>query len=341
MALSPMDGVTDQPYRHIQKKYGHPAVIYTEFTSVEGVCHKAIQLLKDFLYDETQRPIVAQIYGTTPEFFRQTTILLCQLGFDGVDINMGCPAKNVAHSGAGASLIKTPELAQEIIKATQQGVIDWQNGQTSRDCPDISSKIADEIEERYKKLPEKYQKIRHIPVSVKTRIGYDKKIATEWISTILEMQPEVIAIHGRTLKQAYGGEADWEEIAKATELAHKTSNTLILGNGDIKSYQDAMEKIEKYKVDGVLIGRGSFGNPFIFLPENTGDQKSIYQIALEHAQLFEQTYSYDERYNFLPMRKHLGWYVKGLDKAKEIRFKLFQTNTSAEVEAVFREYELI
>ena len=103
IGLSPMDGVTDQPFRHIQKKYGNPPVVYTEFTSTEGVCHGAEQLLSDFLYDETQRPIIAQIYGTTPEFFRQTTILLCELGFDGIDINMGCPAKNVAHSGAGAA----------------------------------------------------------------------------------------------------------------------------------------------------------------------------------------------------------------------------------------------
>src|SRR5262245_47814010 len=100
IGLSPMDGVSDHPFRQIQKKYGQPAVVYTEFTSVEGVCHGADRLLKDFLFDESQRPIIGQIYGTTPEYFRQTSIVLCELGFDGIDINMGCPAKNVAHAGA-------------------------------------------------------------------------------------------------------------------------------------------------------------------------------------------------------------------------------------------------
>ena len=137
IGLSPMDGLTDHPFRHIQKKYGNPTIMYTEFTSVEGVCHGATQLLKDFLFDETQRPLIAQIYGTTPSYFRQTAILLCQLGFDGIDINMGCPVKNVAHSGAGAALIKTPRLAQEIIAATKQGVINWQNGMREKDCPDL------------------------------------------------------------------------------------------------------------------------------------------------------------------------------------------------------------
>ena len=388
LALAPMDGVTDQPYRHIQKKYGRPDVIYTEFTSVEGVCHKAERLLRDFLYDETQRPIVAQIFGTTPDYFRQTAVLLCQLGFDGIDLNMGCPAKNVAQSGAGAALIKTPQLAQEIIKATQAGVQDWINGKTARDCPDISAKIATEVEKRHKKLPEEYQKKRQVPVSVKTRVGFDEKITTGWISILLEVKPTVIALHGRTLRQAYGGEADWEEIGRAVKLAHDFSQknsqprTLILGNGDVKSYEQAIEKVEKYGVDGVLIGRASFGNPFVFQPkspnhlsdpefsQNSAGMHSIfctcsifsqkcrvqkvknvrrtqstkilkYQVALEHAQLYEKTYAYDERANFLPMRKHLGWYVRGLDGAKEIRSKLFQTNNSQEVEEIFKKYELL
>ncbi|MDQ5950783.1 MAG: hypothetical protein QG639_59, partial [Patescibacteria group bacterium] len=136
VGLSPMDGVTDQPFRFIQKKYGKPAVVITEFTSVEGVCHGASPLLKDFQFDESQRPVVAQIYGTTPDFFRQTAIILCELGFDGIDINMGCPAKNVAHSGAGAALIQTPDLAQEIIRAVQQGISEWKNGATVDNCPD-------------------------------------------------------------------------------------------------------------------------------------------------------------------------------------------------------------
>jgi tRNA-dihydrouridine synthase B len=335
IGLSPMDGVTDHPYRHIHKKYGQPAVMYTEFASVEGICHGAQRLLKDFLYDETQRPIVAQIYGTTPDFFRQTTILLCQLGFDGIDINMGCPAKNVAHSGAGAALIKTPKLAQEIIRQTKKGVEEWLNGATVRDCPDIISKIAEEVESRHHQLPASYQKKRFLPVSVKTRAGYDQPVIEEWIPTLLEMEPAVIALHGRTLKQHYSGKASWEEITKAAELV-RTTKTLILGNGDISSLQEAHERIEQAGVDGVLIGRASFGNPFVYLPQELGH--NLFDIALEHARLFEASYQAGDRYNFMPMRKHLGWYVRGIPHAAEIRIALFQTNNASEVAQILQEY---
>lgn len=339
IGLSPMDGVTDQPFRHITKKCGHPDVVYTEFTSVEGVCHGATALLKDFLYDESQRPIVAQIFGTTPEYFRQTATLLCELGFDGVDINMGCPAKTVQQSGAGASLIKTPKLAQQIIQATKDGVQDYLDGKRSRDCKDIKEKIWREVETRHQDLPEKYQQKRSIPVSVKTRVGYDTPVINEWIPTLLEMKPAVIALHGRTLQQGYSGEASWENIAQAAKLINQT-DTLILGNGDIKSHSHALKLIQKHHVDGVLIGRASFGNPFVFLPESV-NHTSIFEIALEHAQVFEQTYRNSDRYNFLPMRKHLGWYVKAIPQAKEVRMKLVRTNSSQEVEQIFKEYNLI
>lgn len=340
IGLSPMDDVTDQPYRYIQKEYGQPAVIYTEFTSVEGVCHGALQLLKDFLFDETQRPIVAQIYGTTPSFFRQTATLLCELGFDGIDINMGCPAKTVAHSGAGAALIKTPVLAQEIVAATKAGVTDWLNGTTSRHCPNIDEKIWREVERRHSQLPAAYQEKRSIPVTVKTRVGFDEKIVTTWIPQLLETEPVAIAIHGRTLKQAYGGFADWEEIGKAVELA-RPSNTIVLGNGDVATYEQALEKVHTFGVDGVLIGRGSFGNPYVFQPTGYSQPATKFQIALEHAYLFEQTYQNNPKYNFLPMRKHLGWYVREIANAKEVRMKLFQTNSAAEVESILSEYNLI
>lgn len=341
IALSPMDGVTDHAFRHIQKKYGHPALVYTEFTSVEGVCHGADRLLKDFLYDETQRPIIAQIYGTTPIYFQETATLLCELGFDGIDINMGCPAKNVAHLGAGAALIKTPQLAQEIVRATKKGVEDYYNGKRARDCEHIAENVWNEVEARYEKLPEKYQqRDRVIPVSVKTRVGFDSKIAQEWIAILLETEPVAIGIHGRTLKQAYGGLADWEEIGRAVEIA-QNAPTLILGNGDVKSYAEALERVQTYGVDGVLIGRAAFGNPYVFLKPGEETSKNIFDIALEHSQLYEEIYGSDPRYNFLPMRKHLGWYVKEIANARQIRIELFQTNNSAEVAQVFRTHNLI
>lgn len=335
-----MDGVTDQPYRHIQKKYGQPDIIYTEFTNVEGMCHGATRLLKDFMYDESQRNIIAQIYGTTPEYFRQTATVVCELGFDGVDINMGCPAKNVASSGAGAALIETPELAKEIYLATKAGVADFLNGKRAKDCTDISPKIAAEVTKRSQVAPKQILERIEVPVSIKTRLGYHHPVIEDWITFLLELEPAAIGLHGRTLKQHYSGLASWKEIAKAAELA-KNTNTLILGNGDITTYQDAQDRINTYGVDGVLIGRGSFGNPFVFLPEIPADAPTLVNIALEHSYLFENTYQNEERYNFLPMRKHLGWYIKGFENAKEIRVKLFQANSAGDVKNIFEEYNLI
>lgn len=343
IGLSPMDGVSDHPFRHIQKKYGKPAVVYTEFTSCEGVCHGAVQLLKDFLFDETQRPVIGQIYGTTPEYFRQTAIVLCELGFDGIDINMGCPAKNVAHSGAGAALIKTPKLAQEIIAAVKQGITDWQNGTSAKDCPDLSPEIIAEVERRHAKLPAEYQnRQRRIPVSIKTRMGYDSIVVEDWIKNLLEMEPSAIALHGRTLKQQYGGQADWEVIGRAAAITSQTP-TLLLGNGDVQSHTDALEKIRAYNLNGVLIGRATFGNPYVFLSDLqlTQPHKSYFEIAIEHAQLYENTFSNDPKYNFLPMRKHLGWYVRGVENASQIRVEIYQSNTTQEAVDIFAKYGLL
>lgn len=335
-----MDGVTDQPYRYMQKKYGRTPVVYTEFTSVEGVCHGADRLLEDFLYDESQRPIVAQIYGTTPEYFRQTATLLCELGFDGIDINMGCPAKNVAHSGAGAALIENPQLAQEIIKATKAGVTDWLDGKRSRDCADITESIWQQVERRHNNLPQIYQEKRPIPVSVKTRIGYSKPVVEEWIPTLLEMEPAVIGLHGRTLKQHYSGLANWEEIGKAADIIHKT-NTLVLGNGDIETYEQAVARSQEFGTDGVLMGRATFGNPYALLPASEDRPVSEHFMALEHSYMFDDTYSRSERYNFWPMRKHLGWYVKSIPHAAEIRKELFATNSPEEIETILLNHDLV
>jgi len=342
IGLSPMDDVTDHPYRHIMATYGRVDVTYTEFTSVEGVCHGAEKLLLDFLFDETQRPIVGQIYGTTPDYFRQTTIVLCALGFDGVDINMGCPAKNVAHSGAGAALIKNPTLAVQIIAAVKQGIQEWHNGIEVRDCPDLTPEIVAKVMVRHQALPAKYQaRDRIIPWSVKTRVGFNEPVIKEWIPTLLATQPAAIALHGRTLKQRYTGFANWDLIAEAAELVHQTQ-TLILGNGDIASYEDAQVKIAQTGVDGVLIGRASWGNPYVFWPpDQKPTQPTLFQIALEHAQLYEATYQTADRYMFLPMRKNLGWYARGFPQAAEVRRELFQTNTAAEVKTILEKYGLL
>jgi len=340
VGLAPMDGITDQPFRYIQKKYGSPDVLYTEFATVEGLCRGASQPLRDFMYAETERPIVAQIYGTTPKYFYQTAVLVCQLGFDGIDINMGCPAKNVAHSGAGAALIQTPELAIEIVKAVQAGVNDWAGGKTVDDCKDLKEKFRTEVKRRQELLPKKYQAHKKIPVSIKTRIGYSQPTVDTWLPTLLELEPSVIAVHGRTLKQSYSGLASWTEIAKVKQLA-KDTPTLILGNGDVNNRKQAAELCAKHNLDGALIGRHSFGNPFVFHNNDNNEQINVFYIALDHANNYQTTYQNTDHNSFLPMRKHLGWYTKGLPNAKEVRAQLYQTNSAKETADVFLQHNLL
>lgn len=340
LALSPMDGVTDQPYRHLQKKYGQPMLIYTEFTSAEGLCLSQGRLLRDLLYDEIQRPIIAQIFGKRPEFFYQAAIIVCELGFDGFDINMGCPSKSVTQGGSGAGLIRTPQLAQEIVRASQQGVRDWQNGATVYDCANLPKRVADQIIQRQQQLPLAYQQRRAIPVSVKTRIGYETPIVEEWLPYLLDVNPVAIGIHGRTLEQGYSGEASWEEIGRAAELA-KGSGILILGNGDIQSLAQAQERVEMSGVDGVLVGRATYGNPFFFDPTSTTfpteeapDSATVHRFAhlmVEHSQMYERTYQHYKKYFFSPMRKHLGWYARNMHGGKKLRIPLMQANSPNDV----------
>ncbi len=341
IGLSPMDGVTDYSYRFIQKKYGDPSVLYTEFSSVEGITHDSSTFLKEFLYDPEQGPIVAQIFGTDVDAFYQAAIVVCELGFDGIDINMGCPAKNVAHRGAGAGLIKTPELARQIIASVKQAAADWSNGKSLKaGAPTLKKRLTDEIKRRHDTLPASRQQRRLLPVSVKTRIGYDHEQVAEWIPNLLEMQPATIALHGRTLTQHYGGSANWDAIAKAAALA-KNSGTLILGNGDVHSLTDANEKIAKFGVDGVLIGRATFGNPFIFKGHSEPTVQDLAPIAIEHAEHFEKHFSTYEKYNFMPMRKHLGWYIRGVENASQIRTELFQSSSASEVKDILTRHKLI
>lgn len=341
IGLSPMDGVTDNAYRTIQKKYGRPDIVYTEFTSVEGLCNNAVKLMRAFDFDDSQRPIIAQIFGVTPEYFRQVAVMLCELGFDGVDINMGCPAKKVHRHGSGAGLILTPDLAQAIIRQTKQGITDYQNGMRSKDCPDFSERILKDVERRVSQLPQPVDPGRPLSLSLKTRVGYNEPITREWFKYLLETEVETIALHGRTLKQQYSGLANWEEIGKAVELA-KPTGKLILGNGDIPDRAEALARCRDYGVNGVLIGRATFGNPFVFLKEGEQPSASIFEVALEHCRLHEQDWpNTPEQNNFFIMRKHLGWYIKSFPDAGEVRRELFSSNSSQEVEAIFRKFGLI
>lgn len=324
IGLSPMDGVTDAAYRYVVAKSCRPAVIITEFVNVEGLSRGAVSMLDHLLYDEAERPVVAQIYGVEVESFYKVALMACELGFDGIDINMGCPANKVARRGSGAGLIRTPELAKEIIRTVQKAAQDWANGITLEEAS-IRPKAVNHVNAR---KPAGLKR-RLLPVSVKTRIGYDAIVTEEWIKHLLEAEPANISLHGRTLKQMYMGQANWEEIGKAAQVCKGTGTTL-LGNGDIKSLEEAHEKIKAYDLDGVLVGRATFGNPWFFsglFPTPMQAAKG----ALEHSEAYERLLP--ER-GFCNMRKHLGWYIKGFDGAKELRVQLMQSNNSAEVRQI-------
>lgn len=330
LGLAPMNGITDHPFRHIQKKYGGPHVLYTEFTSVTGPFTRDGRLLQSFLYDESQRPILGQIFGRSPAHFRQMAILLCQLGVDGIDINMGCPTRSVAHSGAGAALIRTPQLAQAIVRAVKAGIRDWCNGATVRDCELLPSFIKRMVESRAQMLPPARRTRQPLPVSVKTRVGYEVPQVDTWMPQLLEAEPSAIALHGRTLRQAYGGLADWEAIGRAAEHA-RGSGVRILGNGDVPSWEEAQRRCGDYGLDGVLIGRATCGNPFVFAP---GSPQSpavrCLEVAIEHVQLYAATFAHLPYYHFLPMRKHLAWYARHAPHGAALRRELLTVRDAAE-----------
>ncbi len=348
LALSPMDGVSDYPFRAISKKYGQMDLVFTEFANVEGVCRsKSTRILQHFDFDQAQRPLIAQIFGKTPAYFKQVSVLLCELGVDGVDINMGCPAPTVASHGSGAALIRTPELAQEIVRAVQEGVREWSEGLEMQDCPDLSAPMITEVAVKKNFFGLVDPDRRHRPtVSVKTRIGFHQEEIDTWLPHLIELAPAAISLHGRTLKQSYSGQADWDVIGRAATLVKKMNPEIVfLGNGDVPNYEVAVEKVQTYGVDGVLIGRGSFGQPHVFLPQAKRQEflvsHNLFAIALEHAQLFEQTYGHLENYRFLPMRKHLAWYTRGIEGAAAIRAELVRSDSAVAVAEILRRHRLI
>ena len=242
---------------------------------------------------------------------------------------MGCPANKVARRNSGAGLIRVPGQAKKIIRTVKQAVKDWADGITLEKA-DIRPKIITALSEsairesRARKL---------IPVSVKTRTGIDKATAEEWVKELLEESPALITMHGRTLKQMYAGEANWEVLGKVAKIV-KQADTLFLGNGDVKSIKDAHEKIKTYGTDGVLVGRATCGNPWFF----SGHEPTIkdkFKAAIDHARCFEEM---SMKHAFFAMRKHLAWYCKGFDGARELRAQLMQTNNSEEVEKIFSEF---
>lgn len=321
IGLAPLDGYTDEAFRLIQCQTARPDVIFTEFVSAEGLSRGGVKLYDTLLYSSQEHPIIGQLFGKDPESFYKSTVILCHLGFDGIDLNMGCPAKTVTQHGSGAALIGKPDLAADIIKAVHSGISDWSTGKISLNDLKLNQKTTEIIIRNQKYSNLSFKKITPT-LSVKTRIGLSKPITEEWLSFLLKFDLDFITLHGRTLNQGYAGLANWEEIKKAVNLA-KDTHTLIWGNGDIQTRQQGIEFCQKYGVKGVLIGRAALGNPWAF-SDKTPELREKFEIMVRHAHFFEQVFPHRL---FDSLRKNFLLYASGHPHAKKLRAKLIRLNS--------------
>jgi tRNA-dihydrouridine synthase len=339
--LAPLANVTDAAFRRIIAKYSKPAgpaVFYTEFVSADGLAlanpEGRAKLMRDLLYSEAERPIVAQFFTSNPAHIEAAAKLAQDLGFDGVDINMGCPDKSVEKQGGGAALIKTPRIARELIRAAKRGA-------------------------------------PNLPISVKTRLGYNKDTLEEWLPELLTEEPAALILHARTRKEMSAVPARWSQVKRAVEIRNemqkdKTVKTLILGNGDLADLEDAKQKVQESGADGAMLGRAIFGKPWLFAGEqekNILSQKSSglpsdpragsagqtfaqehfspalevrLDIAVEHAKLFEKLLG--DIKNFAIMKKHFKAYAEGFPGAKELRVQLMETSSAKEIEEIIHAF---
>lgn len=355
--LAPMADVTDAAFRRIIAKYsrmgaraqgspnervaGGPDAMWTEFVSADGLVRAPKigrdKLLRDLLYSEAERPIIAQFFTANPAHMEQAAELAVEMGFDGIDINMGCPDKSIEKQGAGASMIKRPRGARKVLRAAIRG----------------AARAATRLN---KPVP---------PVSVKTRIGYGKNELTTWLPALLAERPALITVHARNRRELSLVPARWEHVREAVAIrdrlqAHlpEAHRTLIFGNGDARNLADAREKVRMSGADGVMLGRAIFGNPWLFdesasmhvvgqsgVQQGAGHIAHFYdktqiaerlRVMVEHTELFQELLG--DLKNFSIMKKHYKAYVNGWEGAKELRALLMQTNSVVEVKGVVDEY---
>jgi nifR3 family TIM-barrel protein len=296
---APMEDVTDAAFRRLIARFGRPHVMYTEFTSADGLVRAPEEgkriLLKKLEYAPEERPIVAQLFTANPDHMAQAAKLCADLGFDGIDINMGCPDRAVEKSGCGAALIKNPPLARELIRA-------------AKTCG--------------------------LPVSVKTRLGYNVDELETWLPELLAENPVAVTIHCRTRKEMSDVPARWDRIKRAVEIRDALrSKALIAGNGDVKNLSEARARTAETGCDGVMLGRAIFGNPWLYADraEAPTPQERITALV-EHIQLFDELLG--DTSNFATMKKHFKAYISGWDHAKDLRVALMETSTATEAIAV-------
>jgi len=301
--LAPMEDVTDVVFRHVIAEAGRPDVFFTEFANTTSYCHPdgAESVRGRLMFTEDEQPIVAHIWGDNPDYFREMSIGMKEMGFKGVDINMGCPVQNVAAKGRGAGLINHPERAAEIVQAAKAG---------------------------------------GLPVSVKTRLGYTEiEERRTWLTHILQQDIANLSIHLRTRKEMSKVDAHWELIPEIKALRDEIApNTLLTINGDIPDRQKGIELVDKYGVDGVMIGRGVFTNPFCF-EENPSEHT-----AKEHLQLLMLQLDLHDKYEkveprpFKPLLRFFKIYIRGFHGASDLRHCLMSTNSTDEVREILQPY---
>lgn len=307
--LAPLANVTDAPFRRHLIRYSKPDVLWTEFVAADGLCHPKgkAALLRDLEYTEGERPIVAQLFTAHPEKMREAAKLCAELGFDGVDINMGCPDKNVMKQGAGATCMKYPQLAQALIQAAKDGI---------RDAG------------------------KAIPVSVKTRLGFNEDNLEHWLPALLAAKPAAITLHARTKKDMSKVPARFERVKRAVEIRNEQgSDCLIIGNGDVRDMPDARRKIEETGADGIMFGRAIFGNPWLF--DESKKEVSVAEkldAALAHTAMFLEHWG--DTKSFELMKKHYRAYINHFPGAKELRAKMMEAKSFEQVKEAAEKFRI-
>ncbi|WP_088036989.1 tRNA dihydrouridine synthase [Evansella clarkii] len=302
--LAPMEDVTDVVFRHVVSEAARPDVFFTEFTNSESYCHpEGINSLRGRLaFTEDEQPIVAHIWGDKPENFRQMSIGMAELGFRGIDINMGCPVPNVARHGKGSGLIRRPQIAAELIQAAKAG---------------------------------------GLPVSVKTRLGFSEVAEwRDWLKHILKQDIVNLSIHLRTRDEMSKVDAHWELIPEIKKLRDEVApETLLTINGDIPDRETGQRLAEQYGVDGVMIGRGIFSNPFAFEKEKRDHgSKELLDLLRLHLDLHDK-YSDLGLRSYNALRRFFKIYVKGFRGASALRNELMTTGSTAEAHAMLDDFE--
>lgn len=301
IGLAPMDGVTDEPMRQIQVTVAKPDVLYTEFVSAEGFQKNPQAFEKRLFFQENERPIIAQVFGCTPKAFYDTVLQISQLGFDGIDLNFGCPARNILKRGGGGALIGEYKKAGRIIESALNALKESKT---------------------------------NLPLSVKTRIGQKKPITRKWIGFLCQFPLAEISLHGRVLSQGLSGPVNWPEIKLGAQIA-ASKGIFLLGNGGIKSLAEAKRKAKDFSPDGVLIGQAALGNPWIFRKDFSPSQEEIMQTIVRHAELVEDFYPANK---FIPIRKHFGWYSRNFRHSKSLKIALMKTSNLNEVKIVIESF---